>query len=476
MKFHVLTLFPEMVRNCLRTSIIGRAAEKKILEINAVDIREYSGDRHGKVDDYTYGGGAGMLLQAQPVYDAWRAVTERIAAERGDASRAASAAGDMTVPVRTIYLTPQGVPFTQNYAMELAGEEELIFLCGHYEGIDARVLDEIVTDYVSVGDYVLTGGELPAMLVIDAVSRLVPGVLHNEDSAETESFHRYLLEYPQYSRPEVWHDRRVPEVLLSGNHKKIDAWRLEQSKRLTEERRPDLYARYLEQEALIKRLSGNKRHNIHLMESLSRGRGEILAGSGDNLLLYDRRSRVCMISAADMSGAEALLKAIPPEAGLAVVSQEFLSGMLQERSGFRMIFECRQACYTQRNPLPVRFKDIRRLTAEHLPYLSEHYAMESKAYLAERIRAGVMYGAFVGERLVGFMGWHDEGSLGLLYVEEAYRRRGIGASLEAYCINRQLELGYVPYGHIVADNEASLKLQERLGLYLSRESLWWLEL
>ena len=233
--FHILTLFPEMVLQGLHTSILGRAVERNCISIEAVNIRDYTLDKHGKVDDYTYGGGAGMLMQAQPVYDAWLAVEERIAA-RG-------AAGG-----RVIYVTPQGRTFYQKMAQELAQEEDLIFLCGHYEGIDERVLEEIVTDEISLGDYVLTGGELPAMVMVDAIARLVPGVLHNTDSAVTESFGDGLLEYPQYSRPEIWHDKRVPPVLLSGDHARVDAWRLEQSILRTKERRPDLYEAYCNRE------------------------------------------------------------------------------------------------------------------------------------------------------------------------------------------------------------------------------------
>lgn len=235
MNFHILTLFPEMVLQGLHTSILGRAVERNCISIEAVNIRNYTLDKHGKVDDYTYGGGAGMLMQAQPVYDAWRAVEERIAA------RGASGG-------RVIYVTPQGRTFHQKMAQELAQEEDLIFLCGHYEGIDERVLEEIVTDEISLGDYVLTGGELAAMVMVDAIARLVPGVLHNTDSAVTESFGDGLLEYPQYSRPEIWHDKRVPPVLLSGDHAKVDAWRLEQSILRTKERRPDLYEAYCNRE------------------------------------------------------------------------------------------------------------------------------------------------------------------------------------------------------------------------------------
>ena len=224
MKFHILTLFPEMVDACLETSILGRAAKSGCISFHSVNIRDYTLDKHKKVDDYTYGGGAGMLMQAQPVYDAWKALQPE--ADDGDVCSS---------KLRTIYVTPQGRTFTQEIAQELAQEEELIFLCGHYEGIDERVLEETVTDYISIGDYVLTGGELPAMVMIDAVARLVPGVLHNDESAQTESFQDGLLEYPQYSRPPVWHEKEVPEVLLSGNHKKIEEWRLEQSLLRTKE-------------------------------------------------------------------------------------------------------------------------------------------------------------------------------------------------------------------------------------------------
>lgn len=225
MKFYIMTLFPDMVMQGLNTSIIGRAMDKGLLSIEAVNIRDYAFNKHNSVDDYPYGGGAGMLMQAEPVYQAYKAIEERT-----DASR----------KPRVVYLSPQGKTFSQGMAEELAGEEELVFLCGHYEGIDERVLEEIVTDYVSIGDYILTGGELPAMIMVDAISRLVPGVLHNDVSAEFESFQDNLLEYPQYSRPEIWHDKKVPEVLLSGHHANIEKWRREQSIIRTAKNRPDL--------------------------------------------------------------------------------------------------------------------------------------------------------------------------------------------------------------------------------------------
>lgn len=224
MNFHVLTLFPDMIQNGLNTSITGRAIEKAHINLNTVNIRDYSENKHFKVDDYPYGGGAGMVMQAQPIYDAYLSIIQKIENKNP----------------RVIYLTPQGKVFHQKMAEEFAQEEDLIFLCGHYEGIDERVLERIVTDHVSIGDYVLTGGELPAMVMIDTISRLVPGVLSNDASVEFESFHGNLLEYPQYTRPEIYMGERVPEVLLSGHHGKIEAWRREQSILRTAERRPDL--------------------------------------------------------------------------------------------------------------------------------------------------------------------------------------------------------------------------------------------
>lgn len=223
MNFHVLTLFPEMIEQGMNTSIIGRAIAGGYLSINAVNIRDYAFNKHQKVDDYPYGGGAGMLMQAEPVYLAYQSIEEKIGYRP-----------------RVVYLTPQGSVFNQTMAKDFAKEKDLVFLCGHYEGIDERVLEEVVTDFVSIGDYVLTGGELPAMVMMDSVSRMVPGVLSNQESGETESFAGNLLEYPQYSRPEEWHGKKVPPVLLSGHHANIEAWRREQSILRTAKRRPDL--------------------------------------------------------------------------------------------------------------------------------------------------------------------------------------------------------------------------------------------
>ena len=223
MNFHVLTLFPEMIQQGMNTSIIGRAITGGYLSVEAINIRDYAFNKHQKVDDYPYGGGAGMLMQAEPVYLAYQSIEEKIGYRP-----------------RVVYLTPQGSVFNQTMAKAFAKEKDLVFLCGHYEGIDERVLEEVVTDLVSIGDYVLTGGELPAMVMMDSISRMVPGVLSNQESGETESFAGNLLEYPQYSRPEEWHGKKVPPVLLSGHHANIEAWRREQSILRTAKNRPDL--------------------------------------------------------------------------------------------------------------------------------------------------------------------------------------------------------------------------------------------
>lgn len=220
--FYVLTLFPEMIDAALSHSIIGRAVNEGIINVEAVNIRDFSKDKHRHVDDYPYGGGAGMVMQPQPIYDAYKSIEEK-------AGKA-----------RVIYMSPQGKRFNQKIAEELSKEESIILLCGHYEGVDERIIEEIVTDEISIGDFVLTGGELAAASIIDAVSRLVPGVLNKEESHEIESFSDGLLEYPQYTRPPVFMGREVPEVLLSGHHANIDKWRREQSIIRTYQKRPDM--------------------------------------------------------------------------------------------------------------------------------------------------------------------------------------------------------------------------------------------
>ncbi len=455
MKFHVMTLFPEMIENGLGISIIGRAAKAGHISYEAVNMRDYTLDKHGKVDDYPYGGGAGMLIQAQPVFDTYQAIT-----------------AGMEKKPRTIYLTPQGRRFNQKMAAELAKEDDLVFICGHYEGIDERVLEEVVTDYVSIGDYVLTGGELPVMVMIDAIARLIPGVLNNDVSADTETFHNDLLEYPQYTRPEIWHDKKVPEVLMSGNHKAIVAWRLEQSIERTEKNRPDLYAKYRKKQDVIKRLSKKKRINIHMMEFLNRGLGEIAYEDGLNLILAGQGLHE--LTAESKEAAEKMLAGYGEEIEECVVNEEFLKDILVQDYGMQVYGCFYQACYTMKEALPVKHKDIRILEMSALDYIAEHYAYESRKYLAERISEGAMYGAYVCDKLAGFVGIHNDGSCGLLYVDEAYRGRNIGASLEAFIINTVKNNGYIPFGQVSADNTVSLHLQEKMGLYMSETPVWWL--
>ena len=220
--FFVLTLFPEMIEETLSHSILGRAQRDGLISVEAINIRDFSNSKHLQVDDYPYGGGAGMVMQPQPIFDAYQSIMPK--AEKA----------------RVLYMSPQGRPFSQRVAEELAKEESLIFLCGHYEGVDERVIEEIVTDEISLGEFVLTGGELGAITMIDAISRLMPGVLGKEASFEDERFSQGLLEYPQYTRPPVFMEREVPQVLLSGHHGNVEKWRREQALLRTAQKRPDL--------------------------------------------------------------------------------------------------------------------------------------------------------------------------------------------------------------------------------------------
>ena len=223
MRFDVLTLFPEMFRAVLGNSIIGRAEKAGLLELNYIDIRDFSTDKHRKVDDTPYSGGGGMLMSAEPIYQAYMSVAE-----------------GLDYKPYTIFMSPQGSVFNQDKAIELSKHNHIILLCGHYEGIDQRVLDEIVDAEISLGDFVMTGGEIPAMAVIDTVARLIPGVLSNDGSFQNESHFQGLLEHPQYTKPRVWHGMEVPEVLLSGNHELIEKWKHEQSLLTTLKKRPDM--------------------------------------------------------------------------------------------------------------------------------------------------------------------------------------------------------------------------------------------
>lgn len=227
MKIEIMTLFPEMCEAVLGESIVGRARKAGKIELNCRQIREYTQDKHRRVDDTPYGGGMGMVMQCEPIYNCYKAVCDEMGAKP-----------------HTIYMSPKGKIFDQQKAIELAGMENILIICGHYEGVDQRILDKIVDEEISIGDYVLTGGEIPAMTVADAVARMCPGVLSDELCFTDESIYSGLLEYPQYTRPEVWENMAVPPVLLSGHHKNIEKWRHEQSLEITAQRRPDLLEKY----------------------------------------------------------------------------------------------------------------------------------------------------------------------------------------------------------------------------------------
>lgn len=475
MRFHILTLFPEMVMNGLLTSITGRAVKQNKIAIEATNIRDYTLDKHAKVDDYPYGGGAGMLMQAQPVYDAYRSVADKI---------------PEGAKKRVVYVTPQGTPFTQQMAQDFAACDDLILLCGHYEGIDERVLEEVVTDYVSIGDYVLTGGELASMVIVDAVARLVPDVLNNDQSAETESFHGNLLEYPQYSRPEVWHDKKVPQVLLSGNQKKINEWRLEQSVIRTKERRPDLYAKYEELQECKKCMMRQKLLHIDMIELINRGRARIVYHDADEILLRDIVTGIYFHTR--MSGVPQMEWKLPLKLAkderieCIVLHQREMVPLMEMHFHLKEDMECLQGAYTRREKLPVRGLygpdgrgengfSIRTLTEEFIPFVAEHYSeIGSPEYVTERILHGAVYGAFYEEKIVGFIADHEEGSIGMLYVLPEYRKRHVAMALETYCMNLAVERGEIPYGQVVLGNEASIHLQEKMGICFAKGTIVWM--
>lgn len=471
MKFHILTLFPEMVTQGLSASILGRAAEQGLIAVDAVNIRDFTLNKHKKVDDYPYGGGAGMLMQAQPVYDAWKSVARQTGKKP-----------------RTVYLTPQGRTFNQQLAKEFAKEEELVLLCGHYEGIDERVLEEIVTDFVSVGDYVLTGGELPAMILVDAISRMVPGVLTNEESGSAESFEGNLLEYPQYSRPEVWQGKAVPAVLLSGNQKRIREWRKEAAAARTKERRPDLYIKYEALERCREILLKQKLLHIDMTELIARGQAELVYAKGKTICLFDTVSKIYFHTSDTAENGIQALKAVKKHAvthiyaggaDLLVLHQDFMRPYAVEILGLEEFMACRQAVYTRKEKLPAGKSApvcIRRIGTEYFDTVTEHYqTIDDKDYLFERLEKGFIYGAFLEEKLVGFIGIHAEGSLGMLEVFPEYRGRKIAKALETHMINLSLEQGQVPFGQVKTDNLISMKLQASLGLCFSKTEVYWFE-
>jgi len=478
MNFHVLTLFPEMVENGLKTSITGRAVESGKISIEAVNIRDFSTDKHKKVDDYPYGGGAGMLMQAQPVYDAYQSVTEKI--PEGNRKR-------------VVYVTPQGYTFNQRMAEKLAKNDDLIFLCGHYEGIDERVLEEIVTDYVSIGDYVLTGGELAAMVMIDSISRLVPGVLHNDTSAETESFQGYLLEHPQYTRPEEWHEKLVPEVLLSGDQKKINDWKLVEAKKRTMERRPDLFEKYFELNECKEKLMLNKKLHMDMIEMINRGRAVLVAKSANDFLLQDTETGYFHHSGENTE----FFMGLPREVRLAIkkiiLHQEEMLAPVQKLLNLENALICYQAVYTPREKLPIsglyrgdgqpteQGLVIRPLTMEYADIVQKEYnhaeyqKVKDNSYIKDRIKKGCMYGAFLNDELAGFIGIHNDDSIGMLRVFEQYRGRHIGRVMQTFIINKMLEQGNIPYGQFLIGDEGSEKLQKSLGMYMSKTPVIWVD-
>ncbi len=480
MNFHILTLFPEMVLGGLNTSIIGRAIEAGQISLESINIRDYTKNKHKKVDDYPYGGGAGMLMQAQPVFDAYESVAFKIPADHHK---------------RVIYVTPQGYPFTQRMAEDFAKSDDLIFLCGHYEGIDERVLEEIVTDYVSIGDYVLTGGELAAMVMVDAISRLVPGVLHNEVSAETESFHGELLEHPQYSRPEEWHGRLVPQVLLSGNQKHIDAWKLVASIERTKLRRPDMYERYMALQSCKEELLKQKLLHIDMIELINRGRAVILAHDDGEMILRDKATGIVYHTGSRIEVLTKLAETVQPAITKIVLHQRTYEEQVSALLQLKEALVCFQTVYTQREKMSVSglYRPdgqpteegliIRPLTMEYYDRVRKTYELLEDAgedeiyggtYIADRITGGCMYGAFVETEFAGYIGIHDDGSIGMLHVFEEYRGRRIGKALQTYAVNLALDWGWIPYGQVAEGNTASVGLQKSLGLHMSKTPVVWI--
>lgn len=594
MYFHVLTLFPEMIEHALSQSITGRALKQNIISLQTVNIRDFSENKHKKVDDYTYGGGAGMLMQAEPVYRAIDSVINRIESTRCEekatatdiaassentdskvSSSVLSSSTSLGTTCRVIYVTPQGSVFNQEMAREFAKCDDLIFLCGHYEGIDERVLEEIVTDYVSIGDYVLTGGELPAMVMIDAISRLVPRVLHNDVSAETESFHGRLLEYPQYSRPAVWHDKPVPSVLMSGNQKQIDAWRLEQSIKRTKERRPDIYEQYKRLDECRKFLKENKLLHIDMIELINRGNANIVYFDGKECILSDLqtgiwfhtrpdgdaaacRQTLCKIMRDDKSYGlmphnNLLCDGNDSDSDETMFSSQNKTTTAKQRCprclvthqpqfieafkslGYHVNARCIQLSYTNKEKLSVSglyrsdgkpMKNglvIRCLDESFFPEVKELYSgHDEDEYLLRRLRDGAVYGAFLlhaadcedkiieenieenieeyteenkvhagkdieidsesgtrndtGKEIpVGIIGFHEEGSIGMLSVAPKYRRMKIGMALETFIFNQAIEKGRIPYVQVIIGNDVSIALQNKLRLNTAKGEVVWME-
>lgn len=337
------------------------------------------------------------------------------------------------------------------------------------------------------------------MIIVDAVARLVPGVLHNDISAETESFHGNLLEYPQYSRPEVWHDKAVPQVLLSGNQKDINKWRIEQSVKRTKERRPDLYEKYQRLQECRELLLKRKLHHIDMIELINRGRAEIIEFDDNEILIRDMSTGIHFHTwLKAWAGAREEYEGILTEDRLKrfgvnclVAHQEQIAKLVEAMPGFELQIGCRNVVYTQKERLSVTNLyrpdgkptkagvTIRALEPEMAKEVYEIYSREGEEYISDRIKTGNIFGAFIEEsgkeNLAGIVGFHGDGSIGILHVKNEYRGRKLGKALETYACNEALSRGWIPYGQVEDSNEVSLRLQESLGLYSSKEKVFWLE-
>ena len=486
MRFHVLTLFPEMIINGLNTSITGRAIKNEKIELQAVDIRDFSEDKHRKTDDYIYGGGAGLLMQPEPVYKAFESVKAGIK--------------DKTEkPPRCIYVTPQGRVFDQDMARELSKEEDLVFLCGHYEGIDERVLEEIVTDYVSIGDYVLTGGELPAMVMIDCISRLVPGVLHNENSAVEESFHGMLLEHPQYTRPEIWHGKAVPEELLSGNPKIIRPYQRQAQIERTRERRPDLFEKYRRlQEALNRLTKADKHLYIDMTEHIKRGTCELIYMDEDQILLCDKNCSAAYHAALSPEGkAIADLSEYLKKADLILFHQKEEALKYEKLIKLTLQGGFYQSIYTRKEKLPIsglyrldglpiengpaKGLYIRPIAEEDLEIAFKKFSLYDESYVRTVQASGRLYGAYLRdegngtEELLAVSGKHLDGSCGMLEIvkKDDFRHAVAAKALFTYMVNTDLDAGFIPYGQYEAGNEIAKNLHDHFNPVYSKETVYW---
>ena len=487
MRFHVLTLFPEMIINGLNTSITGRAIKNEKIELQAVDIRDFSEDKHKKADDYIYGGGAGLLMQPEPVYRAFESVRAGIKNKTGK--------------LRCIYVTPQGRVFDQDMAREFSKEEDLVFLCGHYEGIDERVLEEIVTDYVSIGDYVLTGGELPAMVMIDCISRLVPGVLHNENSAVEESFHGMLLEHPQYTRPEIWHGKAVPVELLSGNPKIIRPYQRQAQIERTKRRRPDLFEKYCRlEEARDRLIKADKHLYIDMTEHIKRGSCELVYMDEDQILLQDKNCSVTYHAALSAGGPA---RAIADLSEYLKKADKILFHQREEAMKYEKLLkltlqgEFYQSIYTRKEKLPIsglyrldglpeergpaKGMYIRQLTEGDLEKVFKKFSLYDETYVRAVQGTGQLYGAYVRDEgcemdeLVAMAGKHLDGSCGMLEIlkKDGFRHAVAAKALFTYMVNTDLEAGRIPYGQYEAENGIAKRLHDHFKLVYSKKPVYW---